>query len=246
MAKNGSIEKLKTFRRKNAERYAKALISPPRKCTMRQALPTKGVVILMGDRGEGKSVLGYKIAEEMHKWHDMPAVTHLPPRAPESLKRRLNKLTPGWIKVVTSISDWPKNSIVIYDEAAQTLHARRSQTAEAINIDNLVGISRQRHQLIIFISHYGRKLDLSTIAESNVIIWKRPTWAHALFERDELSDFTYKALNFFEGIKGKIASKRACLVMNFRSLEFFTFNNTLPTFWGEELSCIFDDLNGAS
>ena len=68
-------------------------------------------------------------------------------------------------------------------------------------LDDLIGVSGQRKQMLLFISHHSRKLDKNAITDADRILWKEPTYAHVLFERDELHDFTLKAFDFFQGLK---------------------------------------------
>ena len=157
------------------------------------------------------------------------------------LSTRLNKLLPKWFSVITTLNNLPKRAVIILDEASQMAHARRTQSSQALTLDKLVGIARQKQQLLIFISHHSRKLDPNLIHEADLILWKKPTYAHALFERDEIRQFTYKALDFFGGIKGEKARLKACLAMDFHNLKFAKFNNQLPGWFSDELSHIFEN-----
>jgi len=199
------------------------------------------VVLVMGGRRNGKTGLAHEAARQFHSRRNIPAVVHLP-HAPEVVRKRLQKLLPPWMKIVSRVSEWPKNAIVIYDEAAQSAHARRTQSGDAVQLDNLIGISGQRKQLIIFISHHSRKLDLNVVHEVDRILWKEPTYAHQMFERDELSDFTMRAYDFFHEIKGEKAKKKATLVVDFHNLRFLKCNNGLPAWWSDDLSRLFQDV----
>ncbi len=234
-------EKLKHWRRDKAEEYAKAVLAPPGSTSLYSALPYPGVVLVMGKRRGGKTGLAHEAARQLHSRRQTPAVLHLP-TLPEALRKRLQKLLPNWMKIVSRQGEWPKNAVVIYDEAAQSAHARRTQSGDAIQLDNLIGISGQRNQLIIFISHHSRKIDLNVIHEVDRILWKEPTYAHQMFERDELSDFTMRAYDFFQGIKGEKARKKATLIMDFHKLRFLKCNNGLPPWWSDDLSRLFQDI----
>jgi hypothetical protein len=235
-------EKLKRYRKDKAEEYAKTVLQPPPKSTLYQVLPFPGLILIMGDRRWGKTGLAHEIANQMNKHRGLPAVVHMPNVVPDNIRRRIQRLLPKWMKVVTNRNEWPKKSVVIYDEAAQTAHARRSQSGDAIELDDLIGISGQREQLIIFIAHHSRKLDLNVITEVNRIIWKKPTYAHQLFERDEVADFSMRAYDFFAGIKGTIPRKKAALVLDFDNFSFKQTNNKLPPWWCDDLSCLFQDV----
>lgn len=239
--KTSWTERLKKWRRDNAEQYACTVMNDPGKRSLYQLLPFPGVVLIMGDRRMGKTGLAHEAAHQLHTRRGLPAVVHMP-HAPDKMRRKLQKLLPSWMKVVTRRSEWPKNCIVIYDEASQSAHARRSQSGTAVELDDLIGISGQRNQLIFFISHHSRKIDVNVVTEVNRIIWKKPTYAHQLWERDEVSDFSMKAYQFFQGIKGPVAQKKAALVLDFDSFGFYKTTNSLPPWWSDDLSRLFQDV----
>jgi hypothetical protein len=233
--------KLKKLRDKKSEEYARAILSVPQKANLYSIIPYPGVVMVMGDIRTGKTGLAHEIAHLMHSRRDLPATLHVP-KADEKLRQSIQKVVPSWMKVTTKRKDWKDRTVVIYDEAAQSAHARRAQSGDAVELDDLLAIAGQREQLIIFISHYSRKLDLNVCTAVHRIIWKQPTYAHQLWERDEMADFTGKAYDFFKGIKGDVARKKACLVLDMKDFGFFQTNNTLPEWWTDRLSRIFKEI----
>jgi len=235
-------EKLKRYRKEKAEEYAKIVLQAPPKVTLYRALPFPGLILVMGDRRMGKTAVAHEIAHQVNERRGLPTVINMPRAVPENIRLKIGRLLPKWMKVVSSRNDWPKRSVVIYDEAAQTAHARRTQSGDAVELDDLISISGQREQLIIFIAHHSRKLDLNVITEVNRIIWKKPTYAHQLFERDEVSDFSMRAYDFFAGIKGTDARKKAALVLDFDDFSFCQTKNKLPPWWCEDLSRLFQDV----
>ena len=236
-------EKLKRYRKDKAEDYAKTILSPPRKTNLYSAMRCPGVAIIMGDIRSGKTALAHEIANEYHRRRHLPAVLHLP-HLDEAQRRKVQKLVPPWMQVATKRNQWPQKTVVIYDEAAQSAHARRSQSGDAMELEDLLSIAGQREQLILFISHYSRKLDLNVCTGVHRIIWKRPTFAHQLWEREEMSDFTGRAYDFFRGIRGEVAQKKATLILDMDNFGFYQCNNKLPPWWSDDLSCIFRDWNG--
>ena len=233
--------KLKKLREKKSEEYAKAILSTPRKVNLYSIIPYPGVVMVMGDIRTGKTGVAHEIAYLMHTRRHLPAILHVP-KANDKLRKTIQRLVPKWMKVTTRRKDWKDGAVVIYDEAAQSAHSRRSQSADAVELDDLLAIAGQRQQLVIFISHYSRKLDLNVCTAVHRIIWKRPTYAHQLWERDEMADFTGKAYDFFRGIKGEVARKKACLVLNMEDFGFSQCNNALPPWWTDRLSRIFKEI----
>lgn len=233
--------KLKKLREKKAEEYAKAILSTPQSVNLYSTIPYPGVVMIMGDIRTGKTGCAHEISYLMHSRRHLPAILHVP-RADEKLRKTIQRLVPPWMKVTTKRKDWKDGAVVIYDEAAQSAHARRAQSGDAVELDDLLAIAGQREQLIIFISHYSRKLDLNVCTAVHRIIWKRPTYAHQLWERDEMADFTGKAYDWFKGISGETAKKKACLVLNMEDFGFSQCNNALPPWWTDRLSRIFKEV----
>lgn len=237
------LEQLKKWRQSHEENYAQVLMQDPPKSTVLKAVPFPGTVVIMGRKRRGKSALAHFIAEKMHNTRHVPVILHLP-TAPRDVRNSIKKLLPDWVTITTDRNQWPKNCVVIYDEASQSAHARRTQSESAVDLDNLMGISGQRRQLILFISHHSRKLDINVVTDSERILWKQPTYAHCLFERDELHDFTMKAFDFFANLKTDKKQLRTALVMDFTTFTFQQFENGLPSYWTEDLSRLFENIKG--
>ena len=153
-------DKLKQWRKHHEDKYARVLLEAPVATTILKFVPYPGVILLMGERGMGKSVEAHSIAETLHKTHKAPAVLHLP-NISERTRKKLQVMLPRWMKIVDKREQWPRGGVIIYDEAAQSAHARRTQSSGAVELDNLIAISRQRKQTIVFVSHQSRKLDIS-------------------------------------------------------------------------------------
>lgn len=234
-------EKLKKYRNQQSNEYAQTILAPPRKASLYSLIPYPGVVMIMGDIRTGKTGLAHEIANELHIRRSLPAILHMP-RMNETQRRSLQRIVPSWMKVTTRRAQWKDKSVVIYDEAAQSAHARRSQSGEAMELDDMLAIAGQREQLILFISHYSRKLDLNVCTAVHRIMWKRPTYAHQLWERDEMADFTSKAYTHFRGISGKVARQKASLVLDMEDFGFSQCTNKLPPWWTDRLSRIFKEL----
>jgi len=239
--KESMSNKLKRYRQQKSDDYARVILSTPRKVSLYSAIPYPGVVMIMGDIRTGKTGLAHEIANEMHNRRKLPAILHMP-RMDEKQRKSLQRSMPAWMKVTTKRNQWKDKAVVIYDEAAQSAHARRSQSGDAVELDELLAIAGQREQLILFISHYSRKLDLNVCTSIHRIIWKRPTYAHQLWERDEMADFTGKAYDFFKTIKGPVAQKKACLVLDMENFGFLQCTNKLPAWWSDKLSRIFKEI----
>jgi len=251
LRKETFIDQLRTLRKDKQEQYARAIIGMPGKSTIKKLFRIPEVILILGSRREGKTGLAHKIAEDMNTSKHVKTMVHLPEKTPVEVRSKIQKLLPPYMKVTTKKEQWEKNSVVIYDEAAQSAHARRTQSGDAVELDNLIGISGQRNQFLIFICHHTRKLDPNIVREVNHIIWKRPSYAYQLFERDELADFTTKAFDYFASLRNgdKLTEtvqrklKRHSLVLDLDDFAFYSLENTLPAHWSDSLSNLFEDIN---
>ena len=250
MTKKTFLDHLRKWRKDKEEQYARTIMEKPVKSTILKLFHLPGVILILGSRRFGKTASAHKIGEELHKNRGVRVMIHLPPSTPLDTRNKIQRILPAYAKVTTRKEEWEKNSVVIYDEAAQTAHARRTQSGAAVELDNLIGISGQRNQLLVFICHHTKKLDPNVVRELNYIIWKRPTYAYQLFERDELSDFTMKAFDFFADLRKERPMtnavrkllKKSNLVLDFDNFAFHTFENQLPSYWTEDLSNLFEDI----
>jgi hypothetical protein len=235
-------ERLRKWRQDHEEEYARTIMSPPEKTTILKAFPFPGTILLMGAKRKGKSALAHAVAEKFHNARNILAVLHLPSGISLKLRQDIQRLLPSWMKVVTSMNDWPKRSIVIYDEAAQTAHARRSQSGDAVELENLIGISGQREQMIIFIAHHSRKVDVNVFRDIDRVGWKQPSYAYWIFERNEFTDFVLKAFDFFKDIRSTSMKLKTTVMVDFQEFRIMHFTSGLPTYWSEKLSKLFEDI----
>lgn len=245
------VKRLNKWRNGHKERWAKALLAAPIQTTMRRLIRTEGVLLIMGGRRSGKTGLAMEIMDDLHTRKGIPGAVCYPQQ-----HRKLARLLPKWVKVVTRLKDLPPNSVCVVDEASQVAHARRTSSAAAVDLDALVAISEQKHQLIIFITHHSRKFDINDVHGSDMIIWKQPTLADTMWEREELQMYVLRAWEIFEALpkaremgKFSLQQLKTCYVMNLKRMQFFTFKNGLPKWWSNELSTVFKlfedlDMNG--
>jgi hypothetical protein len=201
----------------------------------KSAIPYKGVVIILGFRGQGKSALAWYIMEQCRtfKGKVRPVYVLGMPKA----KRRY---APKWVKHVDSFKNIPKHAVILVDEAALRFPARRSQSDENIAVAGLNALSRQRDQLIIFVAHTARLLELEAIMDCNVIIYRKPSAAYLKFERRETMEWTTTA-------RAQILSKGNPLhwayVIDLEDDRRGLLRCRLPNFWSEDLSKAWADLD---
>lgn len=149
------------------------------------------------------------------------------------MPRQKRKVVPKWVEHRDDIEKLPERAIVLLDEAALRFSARRSQSDGNVLMAGLVALSGQRDQIIIFIAHTARLLDVEQIFDSDLIIYKLPSAAHVSFERKETAQYTRDARQAL--LKQRDPRKWAYLI-DFHNERQALLKNGLPSFWSNELS----------
>jgi hypothetical protein len=188
-------------------------------------------ILIVGSRGSGKSALGYKLLEYLKHWA-RPYIVALPQKA--------RRYLPEWIGSVPSLEDIPLNSIALIDESFILFHARASSSQRAEALSNLINLSRQRSQTMIFVSQEGRQIDINIVSSASIIIFKNPSILQLEFERKQMRRIAEEAHRMFAAINDRDKNKWAYVYApgsNFIGI----LENSLPSFWTPSLSKAYVD-----
>ena len=186
------------------------------------------VIVILGKRGSGKSALGYRLLELL-KW--------IAPIYVVGLSSTAHKYLPGWIEVQPELEDIPPNSIILLDESYIQYHARSSMTSQAKELSQILSLSRQRGQTLIFVSQESRQIDRNILSAADVVIFKEPSLLQAKFDRLELREIVIQAKQAFQSIIGD--RKRWSFVFTQAQGCVGLIENSPPSFWSEKLSRAF-------
>ena len=134
------------------------------------------VVLVLGKRGSGKSALAYRLLE-LFRFQLAPYVVGVPANA--------KQLLPKWIGIVPALEDLPNKSIAVVDEAYLAYHSRESMTQESRTMSQILNLSRQRQQTLIFVAQEARQIDKNISSTANVLVFKEMGMLQPEFERPE-------------------------------------------------------------
>lgn len=205
---------------------AKPVLEPD--AAWRNKLIHPSIVLILGKRGSGKSALAYRLLELFH-YGPKPYVVGVPGTA--------RPLLPDWIGMVSSLEDLPNKAIAIIDEAYLHYHARGSQAQESKAMSQIINLSRQKEQTIIFVTQEARQVDRNIASSANIIVFKDLGILQLQFERPELNQLASKAREVFSSIQG---DKHKWSYVYAPDTEFQgLLENELPSFWKTGLSRIF-------
>ncbi len=186
------------------------------------------IVLILGKRGGGKSALGYRLLEHL-RYTASPYVV--------AMSKEARKLLPDWIGMAASLEDVPPKAVVLVDEAYISYHARSSMAAEAKVMSQLVNLSRQREQTLVFVSQEARQLDKNIASSANVVIFKDLGILQLEYDRRELNKIATNAHQAFTTIT---TGRRKWAYVYSPDSDFMGLvESSLPTFWSEKLSHVF-------
>jgi hypothetical protein len=141
-----------------------------------------------------------------------------------------------WISIVPSLEKVPPKAIALIDETYLHYHARGSMLQESMAMSQLVNLSRQNDQTILFVSQEARQVDKNIVSSANVIVFKDLGILQLKFERPELNKLATQAKEALTPFKG---DKRRSFVYAPDADFLGLLENGLPSFWKISLSHIF-------
>jgi len=192
-------------------------------------LGVPSVSLILGKRGAGKTAFGYKVLEEARDHDFTPHVMGLP-------KDKWH-LLPEYIEPIEDPTEMGDNSAVLMDESYQYMFAREHASSFNKFMAKLLGIVRQKNQLFMFATHLARKLDVSAVYDSDNIVFREPSFLHTRMERREIRDLIRNASEFFKKSSNPVKSAYVVTPSGIKKV-----NVELPSFWSEELSRAFADV----
>ena len=209
--------------------------TPPRDppdLPLARLIPHPSVLLVLGHRVKGKSVLCCRI-QELKLDIAPPYAIGLPPKA--------RRILPDWYGLADNPFDVPPNAVIYIPESYRMFHARATQTAQGRAVGDLVNLSRHRRHTLIFDVQNPAHLDSNIISEADVILVKEPGPFTQGFDRPQLSPIMNSARAAFAGVGASRKKRVVWVVAPGQGIEGTLMENINPSFWSEAVSCIFGD-----
>jgi DNA-binding CsgD family transcriptional regulator len=194
----------------------------------RDVIVPPAVVLVLGKRGSGKSALAYRLLE-LFRWSVAPYVVGVPGHG--------RKLLPEWMGVVPNLEELPHDSIALVDEAYLAYHARESMAQENKAMSQVLNLSRQRNQTLIFVAQEARQVDRNIASAASVLIFKELGMLQPEFDRPELRKLVEQARASLDRQTG---DKRSWAFVYSPDADFLgPLEGRLPSFWKPSLSRLY-------
>ena len=143
------------------------------------------VVLILGKRESGKTVLAYRLAEFLER----PTYVISPNQKPLSWMTEIK---------LEDIDAIPPNSTLILDDIPLYLSSRDYNEATARNVERLIPVTRHRKIMLIFISQTSGFADRWTM-DADAIFLKNSSILYQDIERPAVKKLIDKAKPYFEG-----------------------------------------------
>ena len=198
-------------------------------------IPSQGIVVISGARGEGKSALAWWLAQEMQSTTKKQVVALNVPKPAQGAfpKRGFGK---GGIKSREEVEDIDalKPSIIVIDEATFVLNARRAMSDNNVMWMELAAVCRHKDHLLVFICQSTRQIDIQLLAEADYVIMKRPTMQHMRTCRKEFEPELKQAWDQFNAMRTN--TKKKAYVVDYTNGNATMLVSRMPQWWNDRVS----------
>lgn len=195
-----------------------------------KTMPSTGVLIITGHRGEGKSALAWWLAETLRtQYRKKIAALGIPDEAQQALPKRITH-----VETVEQIADM-KPHIIVVDEAAIVANARSAMKTANLLWLKLIAVCRHKGHLLIFINQHNRQLDVQIMMDADFILMKRPTLLHLKFCRPEFKEELQQAYELFNPMTA-LGSKKKVYAVDFHTGNKKMLSSSMPKWWNDKVS----------
>jgi len=202
-------------------------------------LPEAGLLLVLGHPGTGKTATAWWLAERLHTERKRPILGY---GLPDSAYRRL----PRWVKKAATVADIARAqpSVIVADEAAFSVNARRAMSADNVEWMKLAAVARHKDHLCLFICQESHQLDVALVRAAKLVLFKQPSILDVRGARPELRPEVQAAFEAFAKARGD--KRQYVFAADYLEGRTGWLESGLPRFWSERLSKSFAavDLDG--
>ena len=199
-----------------------------------------GVIVISGHRGQGKSALGWWLAQQINTQQKKRVVAVGFPHEARDVfpKRGFGSGGIFWANGIEEVDAITKPSVLVCDEASFMANAREAMTKGNQAWNKLINTSRQKEHWLIFIAQNTGQLDIQLMQNADFVLMKKPTELLLRFTREQFKREAIEAMNQFSWKKD---SKKFVYAVDY-NYEFGKpkmLTSSMPTWWNNKISKAF-------
>jgi len=189
----------------------------------RRLLNESLILAIAGRRGSGKSVLGFRLMENIHAKNSRPCFVL-------GVKQ---SVLPSWIQTIEDIHDVKNGGVVLVDEGAISFGSRESMSKKNRGLGELLAIARHKDLTLVFITQNTGMIDKNVLNLCDTILLKEGSLLQEKMERSVMKDLYQTANAALTKISAE-ERKSHCYVFD---AEFEgILESSLPSFWSMKVS----------
>lgn len=181
------------------------------------------IVAIAGRRGSGKSVLGFRLMENIHGKTKRPCFVL-------GVKQGM---LPAWIDSIEHLEEVKNGGVVLVDEGAVSFGSRNSMAKENRDLAGLLAIARHKDLTLLFITQNTGMIDKNVLNLCDVVVLKEGSLLQEKMERSVMKDL-YQTAN--KAIMAIDAHERKSHCYVFDAEYEGLLSVPLPSFWSSKVS----------
>ncbi len=181
------------------------------------------ILAVAGRRGSGKSVLGFRLMENINAKTERPCFAL-------GVKQ---SVLPSWIVSIDELSLVANQGVVLVDEGAIAFGSRESMSKKNRSLGELLAIARHKDLTLIFITQNTGMIDKNVLNLCDVILLKEGSLLQEKMERSVMKDLYVTANDALQKIPAS-ERKHYCYVFDAEFEGLVTAS--LPSFWSVKVS----------
>ena len=189
------------------------------------------VSLILGSKGAGKSGNGYYLVDKLSKAHSLlPIIVNLP-------REKQNLLPNDYVIKTLEELKHTQDAVALIDEGTTMLPAGQRKLEELVK--SFVALSRQRHQIIIFIFHSSSDVGSRILRGVDAILIKEPSLRQIQYGSKDAFCRTLltEAKERFKSLTDMGEDTRKYTYVDCEKPPYRGMvKNALPEYWSEELS----------